>query len=561
MSSWQTPSISSDQMRDSATTPNRALLAMGMASSDGSKSDIALADTGYRRLVENSPDGICVHRGGTVIYVNDAGVRLMRARSSDELVGHPITDFVAADSIPPMLAGLQKLREPGDSTAVFSADMVRSDGSRLPVDVVAVLIIWDGDLAYQVVTRDVSEREAKEAALRYQAALVTHVSDAIIGTTADGRVTSWNPAAEAIYGLSSAEALGKTVSMLVGAAVDPAAIVVGGGNVQAVHRAATGDALDVRVSASAMHDGYVLVCSDLTALRRAERYFESVVASMVEGVIVLDKDGYIKTINPAAGQIMGVGEEFVGAHFFRLTERFPFYDSDGVNILPDQRPALQVLRTGVSRSNEVFGIDRTDGQRGWMLSSCRLLNPETPGQSDLLISFLDITEERAAAQKVMFYAAHDTLTDLPNRASLLRKINRALEASAAVRLRAVMFIDIDDLKTVNDTRGHKAGDDLLRSAARRLLRAVGRDDVVGRFGGDEFVILVFTDDGRGTAELVDDVRFELVTAMPADPTNGPVHASIGVMEVDEDDQRTADEILRDADLAMYTAKRARRQGR
>ena len=527
------------------------------------KTDRGYAREWYRRLVERSPDGICVYRDGHVVFVNAAGTRLMLADSSDELVGRPIADFVAAESVPPMLADIAALEKPGDCTPQLPAQMIRSDGSRLAVEVVSVLTIWEGDLAYQVITQDVSERHAKEAAIRYEGALVNQVSDAIIGTTETGVVTSWNPAAEQIYGRTAGEALGNSVSALVGAHVNPVAIVASGGVELATHRAAAGKALEVRVSAAEMADGFVLVCSDLTALSRAEQHFEAVVTSMAEGIIVLDKLGYIKSINPAAVQLIGVGPEYAGLDFFAITARYPFYDSDGVNIPPDVRPALNVLRTGVPSVNEVFGIDRTDGGRAWLLSSCRLLNPDMPGQSDMLISFLDVTAERETADKVMFYAAHDTLTDLPNRASVLRKLNRALQTSTANRLRAVLFIDVDDLKTINDTLGHTAGDALLCNAARRLLRAVAPGDVVGRFGGDEFVILVF---GEATSaelqDMVERLRLELATPTSADATSGAVHASIGIVDVHDDDQRTADEILCDADRAMYEAKRAQRgQGR
>jgi diguanylate cyclase (GGDEF)-like protein/PAS domain S-box-containing protein len=310
-----------------------------------------------------------------------------------------------------------------------------------------------------------------------------------------------------------------------------------------------------------MDDGFVLVCSDLTALRRAEQHFETVVMSMAEGVIVVDKDAYIKSINPAAARIMGVGAEFVGANFFKLTGKLPFYDMDGVNIPADERPALGTLRTGVPVSNQVNGLDRADGRRAWVMSSCRLLNPDMPGESDMLISFLDVTDERAAADKVMFYAAHDTLTDLPNRASVLRKLNRALVTPTAEPLRAVLFIDIDDLKSTNDTLGHTAGDDLLRCAAQRLVRAVGSDGLVGRYGGDEFVILVCGDaTGCDLDDLVERVRRELATPATTDATSGAIHVSVGFVDVAPNDQRTADEILRDADLAMYKSKRASRKG-
>jgi diguanylate cyclase (GGDEF)-like protein/PAS domain S-box-containing protein len=530
-----------------------------LASAEQRQLSAGLTEEQYRRLVERSPDGICVLKDGCVVYVNDAGVRLMHARSGDEIVGRPITDFVAPESIPPMRAGIEGLRETGDCSPHYPAHMIRSDGSLLAVEVVLVLTVWDDGPAYQVITRDVSVRHAAEAALRYQAALVTHVSDAIIGTSSAGHVTSWNPAAEAIYGRPASEVQGKLISELVGATVDPVAIVASGGIVHTTHRNADGTALDVRVSAATMANGYVFVCSDLTALRRAEQHYEAVVSSMAEGVIVTDKDGCIKSINPAAVQIMGTGPEFLGGDFFRITGKLPFYDADGVNIPADVRPALAVLRTGIPFDNQVFGFDRLGGQRRWLMSSCRLLNPDMPGRSDMLMSFVDITAERKAADKVMFYATHDALTELPNRVSVLRKIKKALASpNEGDQLWAVLFIDIDELKSTNDTFGHTAGDDLLRAAAQCLLRVVDADDMAGRLGGDEFVVLVFRDASRSELDaMVERLRVELATPS-SDVRSAPIRASIGVVEVHRDEQRTADEILRDADLAMYKAKRARR---
>jgi len=521
-----------------------------------------LTEKGYRRLVEQSPDGICVYADGRVAFVNDAGVRLMLADSSDQLVGRPITDFVVGESLPAMNSGVAALREVGDCTGQYPAQMIRADGTLLPVEVVVVLTVWNDEPAYQVITRDVSARHATDTVLRYQAGLVNHVSDAIIATTSTGTVTSWNPAAETIYGRSAAEAHGRPIGELVGAAMDPVAIVASGGILHDSHRSAEGAPLDVRVSAAVMADGYVFVCCDLTALRRAEQHFEAVVDSMTEGIVVIGKDRRIKSINPAAVRIMGgTGPEFVGSDFFALTDPFPFYDADGVNIPPAERPAVAVLRDGIPFSNQVCGFDQFGDERIWLMSSCRLLNPDMPGQSDMLMSFLDITAERKTADKVMFYATHDALTKLPNRVAVLRRLRKALAAKdEGEPLRWVLFIDLDDLKATNDTLGHTVGDELLRAAATCLRRVVASEDVVGRLGGDEFVVQVCRDLTRAEIdEMIDCMRTELATPVDLGSTRAAINASIGVVEVHRDDTRTADEILRDADLAMYEAKRAARR--
>jgi len=175
---------------------------------------------------------------------------------------------------------------------------------------------------------------------------------------------------------------------------------------------------------------------------------------------------------------------------------------------------------------------RLGAERVWLMSSCRLLNPDMPGQSDMLMSFTDVTAERAAADKVMFYASHDALTKLPNRASVLRKINRALAAREEHgKLRAALFIDIDDLKATNDTLGHTAGDDVLRSAAQCLERVMSDGDVAGRLGGDELVVLVCRAVSRRELnEIVERLRTELRRPTAIGPTSTPIHASVGFVE-------------------------------
>ena len=183
----------------------------------------------YRQLLEHSPDPMCVHAEGRVVYINPAAVRGIAAGSADDLVGRMITDFVHPDSIAPMLDRIAALQREGDSSAAAEAVMLRLDGSHLDVEVVSVLTSWDGKPAHQVIFRDLTVIKAAEATLRLQAALVTHATDAIIGTSRFGTVTSWNQAAETIYHRPAAGALGLPISEVAGAALDPAAIVAGGG--------------------------------------------------------------------------------------------------------------------------------------------------------------------------------------------------------------------------------------------------------------------------------------------------------------------------------------------
>lgn len=122
--------------------------------SDGRQMQADVVEQRYRRLVEHSRDAICVHERGRVVYVNAARVRWIGAQSSAQLVGHPITEFVHPDSVPAMLARTASLRHEGDTSPPSEAVMLRCDGTTLDVAAVAVLTVWEGRPAYQVIFRD-----------------------------------------------------------------------------------------------------------------------------------------------------------------------------------------------------------------------------------------------------------------------------------------------------------------------------------------------------------------------------------------------------------------------
>jgi diguanylate cyclase (GGDEF)-like protein/PAS domain S-box-containing protein len=512
----------------------------------------------FAQIVDHSPDAICIHQDGRFVYFNAVAVRWLGAHTAHEIVGHAVSRFVHARSIPLLLARVSTLRNQGDVSAPSRATVVRLDGSELHVEAVSVMTTWRGAVAYQLIFRDLTEHRAAHDTLVHQAALVDHANDAIISITRTGMVTSWNPAAERIYRRPAHRALAHPVDVAVGAPVDVTAIAAAGGVVHSSHYAMDGSVRIMRVSATEFDNGYVLLCSDETALRRAARNLRTVVNTLQEGVVVVDQNGWLLTINPAARRILGLGpsEQHVD-HGDRL-RALPVYDSDGVLLSQQERPVTKTFATGLPIIGRVFGLDRPDGRRVWLSTSCQLLHPDSRDHSPVLVSFTDITSQRAATELLAHQAAHDVLTGLPNRAHILETVN-ALQRDGGM-LNAVLFIDLDDLKTVNDTFGHDVGDTVIQACADRLRRTLRRHDIVGRFAGDEFVALLIGELNSGGLERSVE-RIHRVLTEPIEIPGGTLQlgASIGVVKTAGHDNRDAAALLRDADAAMYAAKASGRR--
>ena len=517
------------------------------------------AEEQYRWLIDHSPVAICVHADGRYVYVNQTLMRKVGAQSADQLLGRKITDFIHPDSLAAVRTQIAARQYDGDMSPPLEMVIVTLDGMTREVEALAIRTQWEGRPAHKVVFRDLSAQKASEANLRFQAALVDHVSDAIISTTTTGFVTSWNPAAEAIYNRSAVDTLGLPIGEVVGTDLDLAAIVAGGGEVCNTHRAGDGSERAVRVSVSRMDDGYVVLCANHTALRRIEQTCQTVVASLQEGVVVIGADGTVESANPAALRIFG--GSMTGVDEFAKVAEVPVYDANGRLLTLDQRPVMEALKRSTRRGG-IYGLDRfSDGERIWVAINWSLLDPSDPDGASVLMSITDITDQHNAHRQLAYQATHDVLTGLPNRAHLVALINDAIGA-AEYCWGAVLFIDLDKFKVINDELGHHAGDTVLEVASQRLRAALGPDDVVGRVGGDEFVALLAAPIQRVKVNAL--VR-RLHTALrkpiriPAVTDRTPtrrVHigASIGVVAVDSDEQRCAAEILHAADAAMYRAK-------
>jgi diguanylate cyclase (GGDEF)-like protein/PAS domain S-box-containing protein len=517
----------------------------------------------YKVLLEHSPDVVVVHQQGVLRYVNPAGARLAGA-PSDQLVGTPILDFIHPSSLEETLERISRLTEPGMVSDPSEAIINTGTGGSLAMEAVSIRIDWQGEPAFQVILRDITERRRAEAALRYQANLVTQVSDAVIATDLTGVIRSWNPAATALYGIDAPAALGRPVEQVLGAeSAEPDGRPVSG---EVEHQTASGTPKRVLVSVAPVRDeigeitGTVLVCRDLTERierQAVEARHSAVVAALDEGILVVDGDGTIIFANESARAALPPNFR-KGTPFSEVLEGVALMDEDGTAIDVADHPVSAGLRSGAATSGAVLGVRGAPTAR-WFRISVQPLRDGHPAQAGAIVcSFSDITEAKRAEALLSFQATHDPLTHLPNRELVLDAV---VEASVPAPGRgdgsnvAVLLVDLDRFKTVNDTFGHGAGDTVLRTVATRIVDGARAGDFVGRLAGDEFAVVCR--DVPSSAAAIDLAR--RVAATIEEPITLPsgrrlvVTASVGVACVAAASV-AAEVALAHADMAMYRAK-------
>ncbi|MBF9067367.1 diguanylate cyclase [Streptacidiphilus sp. NEAU-YB345] len=282
-------------------------------------------------------------------------------------------------------------------------------------------------------------------------------------------------------------------------------------------------------------------------LSHQENHFRSLVQGSSDVIMIADPDGVLRYVSPAAAGVYGrPAEELVGT----LLPEMVHPDDLGHVLWEVQRYLAKAPAEPTAR----IECRVRSGSGGW-LDVESTVNRYRDG---LIFNCRDVSERVRLQAQLEHNAFHDALTDLPNRALFLQRSRSALAATSESRPEvAVLFVDLDGFKAVNDTAGHQVGDELLIQAARRLKEAVRSGDTVARLGGDEFAVLLVGEVDRDQAFAVAE-RLRVAVSAPYQVGNEEhaVAASIGIAFADaEATPEGAADLLRSADLAMYQAKR------
>jgi diguanylate cyclase (GGDEF)-like protein/PAS domain S-box-containing protein len=389
---------------------------------------------------------------------------------------------------------------------------------------------------------------------------VASAPDAVVVIDDGGAVVEFNPAAERMFGVPRASVIGSALHdamLLPNAASERAAP---DRSYEATATRSDGATFPAEVSTAPVVGVdarlRVLYVRDISARRRAERAvydLAAIIESSEDAIISKTLDGVIESWNAGAERLYGhTAAEAIG-------QRIALVEPLG---RPDDSPAVMAL---IRRGRPIENLEtvrvRKDGAE---VHVSLTVSPIVDARGRVIAAAeigRDITTRKQADRRVAYLAYHDDLTGLPNRLMFGEHLDLALaRAQRHGRQVAVLYVDLDDFKQVNDTYGHEAGDQLLRQIARRLERATRATDLVARHGGDEFIVLVADLPAGGDPAARDIAQtiaghVEQALAAPAVLDGATITAggSVGVA-LYPDDAATSDALLRLADAAMYRSK-------
>ncbi len=538
---------------------------------------LTLGEQAYRALFNLTNDGlVIIGLDGHIRELN----RTMYERlgyGREELIGAHISGIYTPTSAQAVPERIQNVRDRGYS--VFEAANLRKDGSVLPVEVNARLIELEGKPCIISVVRDIGERKLLEETQMLTQSAVDRSSDAVFWVNMEGCVFKANDQA--------CRSLGYTRDELVGMYVwdfDPNFVGVDwSARMQALrskkswrhestHRCKDGSTFPVEVIANHVcyndKECVIAFTRNLSevkkadaALRESEERLRQAIRVSQTGIF--DHDHLTNTIywSPEQHVIHGVAmDETV------TLEKI----LSGVHPADREKIGLAVQHAHDPEGDGLFDVQyriiRHDGVRWVMTRSQTLFEGEGDARRPVRTvgALLDITERMRTEEQVAYLAFYDSLTGLANRRLLHERLERALAVSARNQLYgALLFIDLDHFKTINDTVGHEYGDLLLKEVAYRLHTVLREADTVSRPGGDEFVVILEEldldrDSAAAHAKAASDKLLNALSERYYLREREYIgSASIGVV-LFRGHEDNIDELLKRSDMAMYEAKRAGR---
>jgi len=523
----------------------------------------------FKAIVNSSDDAIISKTVTGVVTSWNAGAQNLFGYSAEEMIGNNMLALFPKDRAEEESFILDLILA-GERVDHFDTVRIHKNGKLVEVSVsISPIRNVQGEIVgASKIARDISDRKRLEAMQSQFKVIVESSDDAIVSMSLDGKIVSWNPGAEAIFGYSASEVIGLPVLFLL-----PPGVKEEEG--QLIEKLAKGEKIEHLESVIICKDGRQIVVSmttspirdvsgkiigvskiarDITARKLAETRLlltASVFTNTNEGIVITDDQGHIVEVNNSFLRISGYErQEILGQNpdMFRSSRHDPSFI----------RSVLEVVLATGTFQGEVWSRKK-DGSAYACLLTINMIKDETGAVQHFVSLVSDITPLREKQEQMEHLAHFDALTDLPNRILLADRLRQAMAHVTRHRQSlAVLYLDLDFFKEINDKYGHDTGDRLLVTVSHRMTGAMRHVDTLSRIGGDEFVAVLLD---VGTPVECNHLAERILHAC-SEPVliNGnllQISASIG-MTIYPQDAVDADQLMRHADRAMYEAKQAGR---
>ncbi|OGS93018.1 MAG: hypothetical protein A2061_04305 [Gallionellales bacterium GWA2_59_43] len=511
-----------------------------------------------------SMDGIHVmDMQGNIVEANEAFCRML-GYSREEIAKLNVVDWDAQWSKEELRERFQLLIGKAE---LFETVYRRKDGTLIHVEISTAGVEIDGQSFLFASSRDITARKQAEAVMKQHEKVIETAIDGFWMTDLSGILLEVNQAYADMSGYSTAELVGMHISQLeanerpeeIKAHMEKI-LAQGYDRFETRHRRKDGRIIDIEVSVKYMAEGERLFvfCHDISRRKRDEQaqQIAAVAFETQDAIVITDADANIIRVNRSFEQITGYSAAEVLGHNPRMM-------SSGHHDKHFYSEMWRRLKNEGVWAGEIWD-KRKNGQiyPRWMAITA--VRNDRNEVTHYVGVFTDITERKRAEEEIRNLAFYDVLTGLPNRRLLLERLRAVLTASARRRTYgALLFLDMDRFKMLNDTLGHDYGDLMLIEVANRIKSCVREMDTVARLGGDEFVVLIEDagsddqDAQRKVGTVAEKIREALACPYLLKEHEYLSSPSIGVT-LYHGNGESVDDLLRQADLAMYQVKKSGR---
>ena len=536
---------------------------------------LQISEERFRNLFDNATDVIYVHDlQGNYLSANPA-IKRMFGYTEDEVLKLNIADIAVPEHLDRIREKLLSKIDGVELQTAYEVECFRKDGSRITVDVNSTIISENGvPVAVQGIARDVTERRMAEEALRESEnryrELIENANDLIYTHDLSGNFTSLNRAGERIMGYTREE----TLKMNIADVVAPESV--------AAAREMTAQKIAGKRSTTYQIDVRDKLGRIVSLELSTRLIYEKGRPVAIQGVgrNVTERKRQDEAIKASEVRFRQLGEGIshqvwtsdpTGKLDYVNGRTLLYFDLPSVDLVGDRWQEVvhpddlqeclsrwqHSIETGENYETD-FRLMRSDGVYRWHQARATCSRDENGNIAKWFGTNTDIDEQKQSEAKLNYFARHDPLTDLPNRAEFMNHLRQAIERAGGNSKTkfAVLFLDLDRFKVINDSLGHLVGDKLLVQIGERLQKHIRPGDVVARLGGDEFTILLNRTGGiSDVIHVAERVQRNLAKPFDIDGFEVFTSASIGVI-ISDDIVRQPEDFLRDADAAMYRAKEA-----